>query len=73
MSSKTLHGVTLWAVPRFHRSEIARQPISHGSIVTESSETGTQWVNRLKTYSFTLGQDEAKPPASRPDIPEKCH
>ena len=74
MPSKTLHGVTLWAVPRFHRSEIARLPISPGSIATASSETGTQWVNRLKTYSFTLGQDEAKQPAAGwPVLPEKCH
>ncbi len=84
MPSKTLHGVTLWAVPRFHRSEIARQPISPGSIspgsivpgsiATASSETGTQWVNRLKTYSFPLSQDEAKQPAAGwPDLPEKCH
>ena len=50
MPTKTLHGVTLWAVPRFHRSEIT----------PENSETGTEWVNRLKTYSFSLGQDEGK-------------
>ncbi len=65
MPSKTLHGVTLWAVPRFHRSGIA----------ANAAESGTEWVNRLKTYSFTLGEDEtAKPPAAgRPDPQEICH
>ncbi len=66
MPTKISHGVTLWAVPRFHRSEIA----------PENAETGTQWVNRLKTYSFPLGQDEAaKRPAAPglPDQPEICH
>ena len=66
MPTKTLHGVTLWAVPRFHRSDIA----------PTNAETGAEWVNRLKTYSFPLGEEgEKKRPAnaSLPDQPETCH
>jgi hypothetical protein len=70
MPTKTVHGVTLWAVPRFHRSEIT----------PEKTETGVEWVNRLKTYSFSLGQDDvAKREAKRqtastpPDQSETCH
>ena len=66
MPTKILHGVTLWAVPRFHRSEIA----------PENIETGAEWVNRLKTYSFPLGQEgEAQRPgaAGQTDQAEICH
>lgn len=66
MPTKIIHGVTLWAVPRFHRSEIA----------PENAETGAEWVNRLKTYSFTLDQaGEAKrsSAAGQPDQAEICH
>lgn len=66
MPTKTLHGVTLWAVPRFHRSDIT----------ADNAETGKEWVNRLKTYSFPLGEvSETKLPAKagRPDKSEICH
>ena len=66
MPAKIVHGVTLWAVPRFHRSEIA----------SEKVETGAEWVNRMKTYSFSLGQEgEAKRTSAsgQPDQAEICH
>lgn len=66
MTTKTPHGVTLWAVPRFHRSDIA----------PANAETGTEWVNRLKTYSFPLGKEGEKKRTingSLPDLPEICH
>jgi hypothetical protein len=66
MPTKIIHGVTLWAVPRFHRSEI----------LSENVETGMEWVNRLKTYSFPLGQeDEAQlqSTSSLPDQTKICH
>jgi hypothetical protein len=66
MPTKTLHGVTLWAIPRFHRSEIS----------PDKTETGVEWVSRLKTYSFPLNQDDEakrKSPANQPDQAETCH
>lgn len=66
MPTKTSHGVTLWAVPRFHRSDIT----------PAKAETGAEWVNRLKTYSFPLTrEEEVKRPsaANLPDLPETCH
>jgi hypothetical protein len=67
MTTKISHGVTLWAVPRFHRSEIA---------AAQAAETGVEWVNRLKTYSFPLtseGEAKKAPASSPPDQPETCH
>jgi hypothetical protein len=75
MPTKSLHGVTLWAVPRFHRSEITPEKADKKS-ETGKSETTVEWVGRLRTYSFSLGQDgEAKRPsaAGAPDQPETCH
>jgi hypothetical protein len=71
MSTKALHGVTLWAVPRFHRSDIAAVP----------AETGKEWVNRLQTYSFPGGpfpgsETDAPKLAAKPGRPGKteiCH
>ncbi len=65
MPTKTSHGVTLWAVPRFHRAEIA----------PGNAETGVEWVNRLKTYSFPLGHESEaqRPAAGQPDQAETCH
>jgi hypothetical protein len=63
MPTKNLHGVTLWAVPRFHRSEVA----------SGNNESGTEWVNRLKTYSFPLLPEEQGKMAALPDQPQTCH
>lgn len=66
MPTKTSHGVTLWAVPRFHRSSITPSP----------DETGKEWVKRLQTYSFPSGTaDEPKRPTqpSQSGQPEICH
>jgi hypothetical protein len=70
MPTKSCHGVTLWAVPRFHRSDIASMNIA------PKEETGAEWVTRLKTYSFSLCEtsETAGPPvANLPDHPEFRH
>jgi hypothetical protein len=66
MPTKPLHGVTLWAVPRFHRSDIA----------ATNAETGKEWVNRLRTYSFPAGEASETKRAAKTDRPDKseiCH
>lgn len=55
MPTKSYHGVTLWAVPRFHRANIL--PAKPGV----TSESGANWMTRLKTYSFPLGETGESP------------
>ena len=71
MPTKTSHGVTLWAVPRFHRSAMAE-----ATETAQTKETGVEWVQRLKTYSFPLSPDNEVPLApgsGQPDQAETCH
>lgn len=68
MPTKNHHGVTLWAVPRFHRSEIAA-----GNMATGQHESGVEWVTRLKTYSFPLPQDEQGKLSLLLDQSQTCH
>lgn len=66
MPTKPSHGVTLWAVPRFHRSDIS----------PANTETGVEWMNKLKTSSYPSCQEsEVKrpPSASQADQAETCH
>lgn len=66
MPTKTLHGVTLWAVPRFHRSGMA--PVN--------TQNGAEWDNKLNTYSFSFGREDKPKPSTAPnlpDMPETCH
>ena len=68
MQAKNLRGVTLWAVPRFHRSEIAS-----GNKAQDKTETAAVWVDRPKTYSFSFPQDEAEAQIELQDQPQTCH
>lgn len=55
MPTKSYHGVTLWAVPRFHRADIL--PAKPGmNSAGMNGESGADWMSRLKTYSFPLGE-----------------
>lgn len=72
MQTKTLHGVTLWAVPRFHRSTIT--PANTETAQRDAGrDAGTEWANRPQTYSFALGQDNETQPPNLPDVPGTCH
>ena len=76
MPTKSCHGVTLWAVPRFHRSDITPMNGIAPMNTDTKAETGAEWVTRLKTYSFSLREtSETAGPAvaNLPDHPEICH
>jgi hypothetical protein len=62
MTTKPYHGVTLWAVPRFHRSEFP--PLQ--------AEATPPQPAKLQTYSFSLDA-ETPPKDEKTEIPERCH
>ena len=78
MPTRSYHGVTLWAVPRFHRADIlpTRPGLNAetGTNQTGTNQSGTEWMARLKTYSFPLRETcETPVQAGSQDLAEIRH
>jgi hypothetical protein len=63
MPSKLHFGVTLWAIPRFHRPEF--EP--------EHPVPERHRANRPKTYSFPVVLETEEKTPTMPGEPERCH
>lgn len=61
MTTKTFHGFTLWAVPRFHRSDIV--PLMPGA--------KADWTEKF--YSYSTAPEEKSPEQNNQEKPALCH
>ena len=61
MTTKTLHGFTLWAVPRFHRPDVTPLPPS----------TKPDWTEKF--YGYPTAPEEKPAADDKPAKLETCH